>query len=141
MKLIVLAFTLVSIGSTPAFASDKVSESCTGSETVQVGGQAPKTLPYSITFSADLSTKSYCYDKCGPGQTYPISDVTSEPIKLADLDAGGQTRRLIYDRNRSVLTDYQIIALGPIRVVRNASARCKAAKFQQPWTDPKSEPR
>jgi hypothetical protein len=133
VKLIVLALTLVSIGSTSAFAPDKVSESCTGTETVQIGAQLPKTLPYSLDFSADLSSKSYCYDKCDRAETYAISDATSNPIQLADLDGGGQTRRLIYDRNKSVLTDYQIIAAGPIRVVRNASATCKPAKFREPW--------
>lgn len=140
MKLIVLVFALAA-GSAPAFASDNVSESCTGTETVQVGAQQPTTLPYSLYFSADLASKSYCYDKCTQAETYQISDARSNPIKLAELNAGVQTRRLIYDRNTSVLTDYQIITTGPITTVRNASATCKAAKFQEPWSQSTSRPK
>lgn len=139
MKLVALAVALVSIGSTSAFAADKVGERCAGTETVQVGTQPPRTLAYSLDFSADLASKSYCYDKCRREQTYAISDATSNPIKLADLDHSGQTRRLTFDRNRSVLTDYQVITAGSIKVVRNASATCQAAKFHQPPTEAKAK--
>jgi len=141
MKLIASAFVLVSVGSAPVLAADKVSESCAGTETVQVGAQPPKTLPYLLNFSADLSSRLYCYDKCVREQTYKISDAGSNPIKLADVDGAGQTRRLVYNRSTSVLTDYQIIATGPMRIVRNASATCKAAKFQEPWTGGTSQPK
>lgn len=140
MKLIILVITLAA-GSTPALASDDISESCTGTETVQVGVQQPMTVPYSIYFSADLANRSYCYDKCTEAQTYPISDGGSNPIKLAELKTSVQTRRLVYDRDRSVLTDYQIITTGPIRIERNASANCKAAKFTEPWSLSTSRPK
>jgi hypothetical protein len=141
MKLIALALVLVSIESTSAFAADEIGERCTGTETVQVGTQPPRTLAYSLNFSADLVRKSYCYDKCRREQTYAISDATSNPMKLADLDRGGQTRRLTFDRDTSVLTDYQVIAAGPVKVVRNASAKCRAAKFHQPPVDTPTEPK
>ncbi|HWU74740.1 MAG TPA: hypothetical protein VN137_14750 [Sphingomonas sp.] len=139
MKLVVLAVALVSLGSTSALAADQVGERCTGTETVQVGTQPPRTIAYSLNFSVDLASKSYCYDKCLPEQTYAISDATSNPLKLADLDRGGQTRRLTFDRNKSVLTDYQVIAGGLVKVVRNASATCQAAKFHRPLTETKAE--
>lgn len=141
MKLIALVLVLVSIESTSAFAADQIGERCTGTETVQVGTQPPRTLAYSLNFSADLVSKSYCYDKCRREQTYAISDATSNPLKLADLDRGGQTRRLTFDRDTSVLTDYQVVAAGPVKVVRNALAKCRAAKFHQPPADTPAEPK
>lgn len=141
MKLIALALALVSIGPTSVFAADQVAERCTGTESVQIGMQPPRTLAYSLNFSADLARKSYCYDKCRRAQTYAISDATSNPLKLADLDRGGQSRRLMFDRDTSVLTDYQIIAAGPVKVVRNASAKCRAAKFHQPPADAPADPK
>jgi len=139
MKLVAFAVALVSIGSTSAFAADEIGERCAGTEAVQVGTRLPQTRPYSLDFSADLANKSYCYDKCLREQTYAISDAASNPIKLADLDQGGQTRRLTFDRNRSVLTDYQVITARLIKVVRNASATCQAAKFHQPPTEAKAK--
>lgn len=141
MKLIALALALVSIGPTSVFAADRVAERCTGTETVQIGTQLPRTLAYSLDFSADLVRKSYCYDKCRREETYPISDATSNTLKLADLDRGGQRRRLMFDRDTSVLTDYQIITAGPVKVVRNASAKCRSAKFHQPPTETPAEPK
>lgn len=141
MKLTAMALALVSIGPTSVFAADRVAERCSGTETVQVGTQPPQTLAYSLNFSADLVRKSYCYDKCRREQTYAISDATSNPMKLADLDRGGQTRRLTFDRDASVLTDYQVIAAGPVKVVRNASAKCRAAKFHQPPADAPADPK
>lgn len=141
MKLIAMALALVSIGPTSVFAADRVAERCTGTETVQVGTQPPQTLAYSLNFSADLVRKSYCYDKCRREQTYAISDATSNPMKLADLDRGGQTRRLTFDRDASALIDYQVIAAGPVKVVRNASAKCRTAKFHQPPVDAPADPK
>jgi hypothetical protein len=138
MTIAILAFALMSTGSTAAVATNKIGETCNGTETVQIGTQAPKVVPYSLTFSADLTAKSYCYDRCGPDQTYPISDSTSNPIKLADLNAddgqvGGQKRRIRFDRRSGTLTDSQSMNLGALgKVVRHATARCRASAFTQP---------
>lgn len=132
MKLAILASALALVGSPPAYAADKIGESCSGTETVQIGSQAPQTVPYAITFSADLAAKAYCYDKCGPDQTYAISDSTPALVKLADLDRGSQKRRMTFDRRSARLTDYQAFDAGLGPVVRNATATCRAAPFHEP---------
>lgn len=113
---------------------DRFGETCTGSESVQVGAQAPKQAPYEITLSIDLAHKTYCYAACGRDQTYPVADPSSTPIRLADTDVPSQMRRLTLDRGTSRLTDEQRVTLGAMRVVRHASATCKPAAFQQPPT-------
>lgn len=122
---------LMLIGSTSAYGADKIGESCSGTEAVQIGAQAPKIVPYSLVFSADLTAGSYCYDKCGPDQTYAISSSTADSIKLADMDGGGQKRLIVFDRRSAELTDYQVINVLE-RVVRNAKATCVAAAFREP---------
>jgi hypothetical protein len=123
---------LVLIGSTAAYGADKIGESCTGIETLQIDAQAPKIVPYFLVFSADLAAGSYCYDKCGPDQTYAISSRSSDPIKLTDMDSGGQKRLITFDRRSAKLADYQVINVPPAKVVRNAKATCVAAAFHEP---------
>jgi hypothetical protein len=143
MKIAVLASALALAWATSAAAADRMGETCSGTETVQVGTQPPKTEPYALTFSADLTTKSYCYDTCGPDQTYAISDAASDPIRLADFDAddgqeGSQTRLIEFDRRSGTLTDDQSMNLGFLgKVVRHATARCSASTFHQPAPLPK----
>lgn len=139
MKLAIFASTLALIGSTSAYRIDKIGESCSGTETLQIGTQAPLTVPFALTFSADLSAKSYCYDRCGPDQTFAISDNTSDPIKLADLDHAGQTRAMTFDRRSGMLTDYENFDGGLGRVVRKALARCRAVAFRQPAALPQAK--
>jgi hypothetical protein len=116
--------------------SDRIAETCAGTETVQVGAQPAKTLPYALSFSADLKSGAYCYDACGKGQTYPIADAAARPIKLADLDRGGQVRRLTFDPASSTLRDYQVFDPGLGKVTRQALGRCKPAAFHAPWSPP-----
>lgn len=116
----------------PAASTDRISESCTGSETVQTGGGKASTLPYSLVFSADLARKLYCYGACGRDQSFAIADAGSDPIQLARLDAAGQVRHISYWRRIGRLTDDQVIGVGPIRVVRHATARCRPAPYLQP---------
>lgn len=132
MKLIIFVSALALAGSTSASAADKLGESCTGTETVQVGSQAAKTTPYIIAFSVDLEAKSYCYDKCGSDQTYAVSDSSSNPIQLANLHDGGQERVLTFDRRTATLSDFQSFDPGLGRVVRRASAQCRTAAFHEP---------
>jgi hypothetical protein len=134
MKLVILVSALALCGASSASASDQFGEICTGTETVQVGTQAPKSVPYTLTFSADLRAGSYCYDKCGSDQTYIVSNSSSDPVKLADLSSGGQERMLTFDRRNAVLTDYQSFDAGLGRIVRKASAQCRPAAFHQPAT-------
>jgi hypothetical protein len=139
MKLAFLAIALASVGS--AGAPDRLGEKCTGTETVQIGSQPPKTLAYSLNFSADLKSNLYCYDKFGRDQTYAIADADSNTIKLADLDHGGQIRYLTFDRSSSMLTDYQVFDAGLAMVMRSASAMCRATTFHEPWAPPESRAR
>lgn len=113
--------------------SGRIAESYSDTETVQVGAQPARTLPYALTFSADLKGRAYCYDACGKDQTYPISDPASQPIKLADLDREGQVRRITFDPGSSTLRDYQEFDAGSGKVTRRASATCKPAPFHAPW--------
>lgn len=131
MKLIALAGALAWIAATPTHAADRIGETCSGTETVRVGVEAPRSFPYSITFSADLARKTYCYGDCRPDHTYPIADSTSVPIKLANLDSDGQKRMLLFDPRSGALTDDQKFhALD--WVTRKARATCKAAPFHEP---------
>ena len=116
--------------------SGRIAEACSGTETVQIGTQPAKTVPYAITFSADLAGKRYCYDACGKDQTYPISDPLSQPIKLADLDRGNQVRRITFDPATATLSDYQVFDAGLGKVTRQALGTCKPAEFHAPWTSP-----
>ena len=118
--------------SSPPVPSDRIAEACTGTETVQLGTHPAQTASYSMTFSADLTRKSYCYDACGKDQTYPISDAGARPIKLADLDRAGQVRHLTYDPTTATLTDYQQFDAGLGTVTRKARATCKPAAFRAP---------
>lgn len=131
MRYEVWAFALAMLGSHPAYGQDEIGETCTGTETVQIGANAPKVVPYTLTFSADLAAGYYCYAECRPGQTDAITDSHSDPIKLADLNAGSQIRLITFDRKTSVLTDYQVFTvLATVR--RNARAACQPAPFHKP---------
>jgi hypothetical protein len=112
---------------------DRFGESCTGSESVRVGSQAERHLPFHIELSIDLTKNAYCYAQCGRQQSFRIADASSVPIKLADSGAPGQARRLIFDRATRQLTDdqsFEFGAMGPI--VRHASATCRTAPFRTP---------
>jgi len=144
-KMTALALTLALTSSNSANAADKFAEICSGTETLQVGTQPPKKLPYTLTFSADLTTKSYCYDVCDPDQAYAISDSSSQPIKLSDFDdddrqTGGQRRLITFDRRSKILTDFWVLNAGGLgTVVKNATATCRASAFHQPAPLPNLE--
>lgn len=131
MKYAVVAFAIVIIGSTSAYGQDHIGEICSGKETIQVGTNAQRILPYTLSFSADLGSGYYCYAECKPEQTYPIKDRTSDPIKLADLNAGSQIRRTTFDLKTGVLIDYQIYTVLDT-IKRNSRATCRPAAFHQP---------
>jgi hypothetical protein len=118
-------------------SSQQIGEICTGTETVQIGARPAKTVPYALTFSADLKSGVYCYDRCGKDQSYTIADPAARPIKLADIDRSGTVRRLIFDPASGRVSDYQLFdaGLGPVR--REAVGTCKAAAFHQPWSSAK----
>lgn len=130
MRYALFAFALAALGATAASGPDQFGESCSGTETVQVGANAPKVVPYALKFSADLAAGYYCYAQCKPQQTYAIKDHTSDPIKLADL-RGNQDRLLTFDRRTAVLTDHQVIRLLGV-TTRNAKAICRPAAFHKP---------
>ncbi|EIZ78873.1 hypothetical protein WSK_2416 [Novosphingobium sp. Rr 2-17] len=133
MRLAILPCAIALLASTVAYADDDIGETCDGPGTLQVGNQAPRDLPYTLTFSADLTTGSYCYDKCGPDQTHAIADSTSPLIKLADFHSAKIVRLTTFDRRTSVLTDYYTLDLGRIgKTVRRASVTCRPAPFQAP---------
>lgn len=138
MKIAVLACVVALTVPTSAVAADQFGETCSGTETIEVGTQPPKTGPYSLTFSADLKTKSYCYGPCGPEETYVISDSTSNPIKLADINpdngqVGGQKRSIVFDPQSGKLTDYQFMNLGGLGgVTKRATAQCHPSAFHEP---------
>lgn len=126
---------LLAIANAPV-PSERIAEACAGTETVQIGAQPAKTLPYTLTFSADLKRGSYCYDACGKDQTYPIADAKAQPIKLADLDRGGQVRHLTFDPATATLNDFQTFDVGLGKVTRQALGVCKPATFHAPWSPP-----
>jgi hypothetical protein len=80
MKYALCAFALATMGSTSAYGQDQIAESCSGTETIQVGENATRVVPYTLTFSADLAAGYYCYADCRPQQTYRIDDRTSNQI-------------------------------------------------------------
>jgi hypothetical protein len=131
MKYAFGAFAIVIIGSTSAYGQDHIGESCSGKATIQVGTNAQRVVPYTLRFSADLASGYYCYAECKPEQTYPIKDRTSDPIKLADLNAGSQIRKMTFYLKTGVLTDYQIYTV-LATIKRNARATCRPAVFHQP---------
>ncbi|CAN5457500.1 hypothetical protein BH10PSE14_BH10PSE14_38750 [soil metagenome] len=105
---------------------------CSGIETVQYGKQAPQRAIYTIALSIDLAGKRYCYAACSRDQTYPIADAAASPLLLAELATPGHARRIVLDRGTARLTDDQRIVMGPIAVVRHATATCVAGPFRQP---------
>jgi hypothetical protein len=124
-----IPFAIPLMSGVPVFAAETIIEECHGTETVKIGTSEPRTVSYNLTFKADLSNKTYCYGPCRAQETYPIADAASSPLKLADLDKGGQVRHLVFDRASGKLTDYQIINAGLAVVIRNAAAICKSTKL------------
>jgi hypothetical protein len=129
--MIALAWPAIASGAAPA-TGDRFGLVCSGIETLQYGTQAPQRVVHGITLSVDLAGKRYCYATCARGQTYAIVDPASSPIKLADFDAGGQVRHMLYDRAAARLTDDQKITMGPILVIRHAADTCQAGPYTQP---------
>lgn len=114
--------------SPPLFAAQPINEECHGTETVKMGNAEPKSRPYTLAFKADLAANTYCYAACQKEQTYPIADAKSSPMKLADMEKGGQERHLNFDRASGKLTDHQVFDAGLGTVTRNAIAICKPSK-------------
>lgn len=131
MRSAICALAVMIFGSTSAYAQDRIGESCSGTETIQVGASAPKVVRYALKFSADPATGYYCYAECRPGQTYAIADRKSVPMKLADVHAGNQIRLMTFDRRTAILTDHQVIQLLG-STTRTATATCRAAAFHEP---------
>ncbi|KQM22162.1 hypothetical protein [Novosphingobium sp. Leaf2] len=141
MKRAAIACALFALIPGAAQAADTFGEVCTGTETLKVGDQPGRTLPYTLTFSADLITGYYCYGPCGPAQTFAISDARSDPLILANLNRAGQVRRITFDAHKMLLTDHQVYRVGMIGpIVRNASASCRPVPFHQPPTLPLDSP-
>jgi hypothetical protein len=133
MIMLLVGALFVSLPATGSRSGDRISEICSGTEIVQVGSQPARTVPYSLDFSADLTSGRYCYDRCGPDQSYPISDTRSSLIVLASLDHGGQVRHLTYDRRAQSLSDDQRFDAPLVgTIIRKAVATCKAAPFHVP---------
>jgi hypothetical protein len=131
MRYTFCALALLTLGSTSASGQDQFGESCSGTETIQVGANAPQVVPYALIFSADLAAGYYCYAECKPQQTYAIKDRMSDPIKLADMRGNYQDRLLTFDRRTAVLTDHQTIRLLGI-TTRDAKANCRSTAFHKP---------
>ncbi|USI75002.1 hypothetical protein [Sphingomonas morindae] len=106
-------------------AAQPILEDCHGTETVKIGNGAPRTIPYALSFKADLAAGTYCYGSCTKAQTYPIADAASSPLKLSDMASGGQARHLLFDRVTGRLTDDQQFDAGLGTVTRRAVAICK----------------
>ncbi len=134
MKIVLVAALAMMTGA--ANAADRFGETCRGTETVRVGDQPARTLPYALAFSADLAAGTYCTAGCGRDQSYAIADPRSQPIRLADLDRAGQIRHLTFDRASARLTDEQSFDPGLGKVVRHASATCTPAPFHAPAARP-----
>ncbi|MET0246013.1 MAG: hypothetical protein ABW182_04620 [Sphingomonas sp.] len=132
MKPALVVAALALAGSTPAIAADRIGERCTGTETLQVGAKPPTRVPYTFSFSADLTAGTYCYDRCGADQSYRISDARSNPVKLSSVHRGGQERLLTFDRRTATLSDDQRFESGLGRIVRMARATCVPAAFHEP---------
>jgi len=114
---------------TSLLAAQPLIEECHGTETVKMGSDEPRTIPYFLTFKADLATNTYCYGSCSKQQTYPIFDPKSSPMKLSDTAKGGQERHLYFDRVTGRLTDDQVLNAGLGNVTRRATAICKPSKL------------
>lgn len=137
MTRLVAGLVLAVLLSTPAFGQDRIGETCSGTETIEAGTSAPKTVPYSLTFSMDLKSGYYCYAECKPEQTYAISDRLSDPIKLADVHAGSQARLTTFSRKSRLLADDQVIqVLGTMK--RSARATCQPSAFHEPTPLPEN---
>lgn len=136
VKRVMVALVLAIFGSTPAFAQDRIGEYCSGTETIVVGASVPRVVPYSLTFSADLTTGYYCYAQCKAEQSFAISDASSDPIKLADVHHGNQIRLITFSRKSGRLSDDQVFEVLET-VKRSARATCRAAAFHEPTPSPR----
>ena len=119
-RLSVCPIIALALLATPALASETLGEICSGSEIVQSGSQPPKTLPYHVSFSADLAGRAYCYGACGKVESFPISDPSSVPIKLADLKSSGQVRYITFDPRTAAISRLPSATPG---VARNRNAK------------------
>jgi hypothetical protein len=133
-------FAAIAVTATPAAAATAWGVTCTGTETVQVGPQQPRTLPYEITISIDLDRNVYCYGACGKAETYDIADASSNPIKLANANTGAGVRQVLFNTGTLEITDYQTMMLGLGTVTRKAFGSCKPAPFHQPWVKNAASP-
>ncbi|HKR92417.1 hypothetical protein [Novosphingobium sp.] len=125
VALVILAAALIAAAPSP----NRFGESCRGFEAIRIGNGQPRTLPYRLDFSVDLTLKSYCYAYCRPDQTYPVADPVSSPLKLADLDQGGEVRRIAFDRKTARLVDYQVFETPIGKIERRANADCVLTAF------------
>lgn len=124
-----MAAALIGAASPP----DHVARRCTGTETVQVGTQKPRTVPYALTFSADLGARRVCYGSCAAEQTFVLPAPSGKgALMLAAIETPAQGRRLIYDSRSNVLTDDLRIDFGLGTIVHHARATCKPAAFREP---------
>ena len=135
MTRLAAGLALVFLASTPVFGQDRIGATCSGTETIDPGTGIPKVVPYSLTLSINLKTGYYCYAECRPEQTYAISNRSSDPIKLADVHGGSQTRLTTFSRKSRLLTDDQVIqVLGTVK--RSAKATCQPSAFHEPTSPP-----
>jgi len=133
VRAVLYSVAVLALGATPAMAADRIAETCSGSEMVQIGSQPARMLPYSVSFSADLATGYVCYGECKPEHTYRIADARADPIKLADLNIPGQQVHLItFDPKTSRLTDRMEVDLLHVKTTRLASVSCEASAFSEP---------
>ncbi|WP_179505095.1 MULTISPECIES: hypothetical protein [unclassified Sphingomonas] len=123
-----ILLSLLAFAPIAAHAAPRLDEACSGSETLQVGTQAPRTLPYALTFHADLLAGTYCYDRCTANETYPIAQRHAVPIRLADVSWPSQQRWITFDPRTGMLADHQVMTLGVMgRIERDAHAKCAPA--------------
>ena len=124
-----IAALLMIPAATAAAVPERFGEDCQGSEIVQTGSEAPRTLPYTIALGIDLEHGTYCYAACSKAQTYPIKAVSGSLLTLADLDIGEQSRHILLDRTSGKLIDHQQITVAGISVKREAEAQCTPALY------------
>ncbi|MDH7973359.1 hypothetical protein QH494_14310 [Sphingomonas sp. AR_OL41] len=135
MRAIWIAVSMLGCGPVAAAApvdGARFGQVCSGIETVQYGRQAPQRAIYTIALSINLDAKRYCYATCSRGQSYPIAAPAASPLVLADLDTPEQARHLVLDRKAARLSDDQRMVMGPVVVVRHATATCTAGPFREP---------